>query len=249
MDRRKMLTVSGGLLGAPLFAWPAMANGGSADGKDKIKVIVVGGHPDDPESGCGGTICKLTQAGHEVVSLYLTRGEAGIAGTSHEAAAKIRSSEISAACKVTNSRPRFFGQVDGDTMVNKEAYARMDQILEEENPHIVLTHWPIDTHPDHRVASNLVYNTWNRFRWDDTKAFDLYYYEVLTGAQTQNFHPGYYIDITETHELKKEATMKHVSQKPEEWFDTHEKMSLFRGFESGSKYAEAFVRQGVSKVL
>lgn len=244
-----MLTVSGGILGTSLFAWPGMANGSSKDANDKLKIIVVGGHPDDPESGCGGTICKLISAGHEVVSLYLTRGEAGIPGTSHKDAAKIRSAEITAACKITNSRPRFVGQIDGDTYVNKEAFATMAQLIEEENPHMVMTHWPIDTHPDHRAASNLVYNAWNWFRWDENKAFDLYYYEVLTGAQTQNFNPGYYIDITDTFDLKRKATMVHVSQHPEDWFDEHEKMAIFRGLEAGSEYAEAFVRQGVGRVI
>lgn len=43
----------------------------------KLKVAVVGGHPDDPESGCGGTIARYTEEGHEAVIIYLTRGESG----------------------------------------------------------------------------------------------------------------------------------------------------------------------------
>ncbi|NUQ20190.1 MAG: PIG-L family deacetylase, partial [Gemmatimonadaceae bacterium] len=56
----------------------------------KLKVLVAGGHPDDPESGCGGTMARYADAGHDVVALYLTRGEAGIEGTSHVDAARIR---------------------------------------------------------------------------------------------------------------------------------------------------------------
>jgi GlcNAc-PI de-N-acetylase len=48
-----------------------------------LKILCVGGHPDDPESGCGGTLAKLSAAGHDVTTLYLTRGEAGIPGKSH----------------------------------------------------------------------------------------------------------------------------------------------------------------------
>jgi len=107
----------------------------------------------------------------------------------------------------------FAGQIDGSTFINKDAYSKMALIIEKEAPDVVFTHWPIDTHPDHRVASNLVYNTWNSFRGDENKTFELYYYEVMTGEQTQNFHPTHFMDITGTAELKKDATLKHVSQK------------------------------------
>jgi LmbE family N-acetylglucosaminyl deacetylase len=35
--------------------------------------VVTGGHPGDPECGCGGTIARYTEAGHEAVLLYLSR--------------------------------------------------------------------------------------------------------------------------------------------------------------------------------
>src|SRR5690242_1872275 len=66
----------------------------------KMKIVCVGGHPDDPESGCGGTIAKLASLGHDVAVIYLTRGEAGIAGKSHDEAAGIRTQEAVAACKI-----------------------------------------------------------------------------------------------------------------------------------------------------
>ncbi len=39
--------------------------------RPKLKVVVTGGHPGDPEYGCGGTIARYTDLGHEVVLLYL----------------------------------------------------------------------------------------------------------------------------------------------------------------------------------
>ena len=38
----------------------------------KLKVVVFGGHPDDPESGAGGLIATLTRQGHEVICAYGT---------------------------------------------------------------------------------------------------------------------------------------------------------------------------------
>src|SRR5262249_12076423 len=88
ITRRQMIGgVSGAALGLPF--WP-----GSEDGEPrKAKVIVAGAHPDDPESGCGGTAALYSDLGCEVVLLYLTRGEAGIPGKSGQEAAAIRTAE------------------------------------------------------------------------------------------------------------------------------------------------------------
>jgi LmbE family N-acetylglucosaminyl deacetylase len=245
-----MLVTSGGILGASILGVPARAKSVSKSDQ-QLKILVTGAHPDDPESGCGGTISRFVGLGHKVTLLYLTRGEAGIEGVPHDEAAKIRTAEALEACKVLKASPIFFNQIDGDTYINREAYIKITEMIEQEAPDIVFTQWPIDTHPDHRVVSNLVYNTWNRFRGDDAKVFDLYYYEVMTGEQTQHFHPTHFIDITHVAAIKKEATLKHVSQKAAEWFSYHQKMDEFRGFQStlGYKYAESFVRQGFSGII
>lgn len=57
---------------------------------EKKKIVCVGGHPDDAESGCGGTLAKLNKNGHAITIIYLTSGEAGIEGKSHAEASSIR---------------------------------------------------------------------------------------------------------------------------------------------------------------
>ena len=42
----------------------------------KLTVVCAGAHPGDPEFGCGATMAKYSDAGHKVIFLYLTRGEA-----------------------------------------------------------------------------------------------------------------------------------------------------------------------------
>src|SRR6059036_1761844 len=83
----------------------------------KFKVVCVGGHPDDPESGCAGTLARYSELGHLVTVIYLTRGERGIRDKSLDEAAKIRSAECEAACKVMGAKPVFFGQIDDATEV------------------------------------------------------------------------------------------------------------------------------------
>jgi LmbE family N-acetylglucosaminyl deacetylase len=240
LSRRCLLAASGGLLGAGALSLAATAAGGEAVApRRKLKIVVAGAHPDDPESGCGGTIARLSDAGHEVVALYLTRGERGIQGKSLEQAAGIRTAEAEKACKILGARPVFAGQIDGDTEVNQRRYADFRGLLEAQRPDVVFTHWPVDTHRDHRACSHLVYDAWLGLG----KRFALYYFEVLTGEQTQNFAPTDYVDIGATEARKREATMAHASQNPEEFYPLHDRMNRFRGDESGCKFAEAFIRQ------
>lgn len=205
----------------------------------KLKVICVGGHPDDPESGCGGTLAKFSAAGHDVSVVYLTRGEAGIEGKSHDEAASIRSKEAEAACKILNVRYIFLGQVDGDTIVNSEWINRLSALIENEKPDLVFTHWPIDSHKDHQAASFLTMQAWMRAK----KKFQLYFFEVCQGEQTLTFHPTDYVDISKEQETKRKALYCHVSQDPAGIYACgHELMEKFRGAEAGVKAAEAFVQ-------
>ena len=66
MDRRKMLKLTGtalagsAVLGTDAFGGNATFDSGAAGtpGKGK-KAMIIGAHPDDPETGCGGTIMVL----------------------------------------------------------------------------------------------------------------------------------------------------------------------------------------------
>jgi LmbE family N-acetylglucosaminyl deacetylase len=238
ISRRNMLETAAGAAGASLLGLPLAGDTGRDDSKSrKYKVIVVGGHPDDPESGCGGTMALYASLGHEVLALYLTRGEAGIPGKTHDEAAAIRTAESMRACEILKARAVFAGQIDGATEVNAARYAAFRNILEAEHPDIVFTHWPVDTHPDHRAASLLAYDAWLRTE----RKFALFYFEVMSGSQTQNFAPSHYVDISTTEGLKRAACFAHASQNPAEFYADHEVMNRFRGMESGVKFAEGLV--------
>src|SRR5436190_19707920 len=55
-----------------------------------LKVVCVGAHPDDPESGCGGTLARYAALGHRGTIAYLTRRERGIDGNALDEAARVR---------------------------------------------------------------------------------------------------------------------------------------------------------------
>jgi LmbE family N-acetylglucosaminyl deacetylase len=205
-----------------------------------LKIVCVGGHPDDPESGCGGTLARYAEQGHQVTLLYLTRGEAGIPGKTHDEAAKIRTVEALEACKILNAKPLFAGQIDGSTEYNKTRLQEFSKLLMAEKPDIVFTHWPLDSHPDHQVASLLTTNTWMMHQ----QPFELYFYEVCSGDQTMVFAPTDFVDISTTVEKKKAAFFAHKSQGAAEVYRTdHQRMEWFRGLEAGNgaRSGEGFV--------
>lgn len=239
ITRREMLGRSS-VLAASVGALPlSVAEGQMAAAARRLNVVVVGAHPDDPESGCGGTIALYSDEGHNVVILYLTRGEAGIRGKSAQEAAAIRTAEAEKACVILKARPVFAGQIDGDTELNPARYAQFRKVLEAQQPNIVFTHWPVDSHRDHRAASLLAYDAWLA----GGRNFDLYYFEVMQGEQTQIFHPTDYVDIARTAARKKDACFAHVSQFPEtDFWPLHERMDRFRGMECGVEVAEGFIR-------
>ncbi len=199
----------------------------------KLRVVVAGGHPGDPEYGCGGTIARLTGLGHEVVLLYLNDG------AWPPTPAVTRIAEARKACEILNARPVYAGQINGNAIVDNAHYESYAKILGAENPDLVLTQWPIDNHRDHRAITMLTYDTWRQAK----KKFALYYYEVSDGEDTLQFSPTHYVDITGTEPRKRAACYAHASQTPDRYYDLQDKVAAFRGVEGGYKRAEAFVLQ------
>jgi LmbE family N-acetylglucosaminyl deacetylase len=212
---------------------------GARDGiSRKLNVVCVGAHPDDPESGCGGTLARYAELGHAVTIIYLTRGERGIRDKTLEAAAQIRSAECEAACKVIGAKPAFFGQIDGATEFNRAQVEAMTRTLSAASPDVVFAHWPVYTHMDHQVASLLAI----RASMALARPVHFYFFEVDTGSQSQGFFPDTYVDVTPVLEKKKSALFAHVSQNGQAiWREHHEVIAGWRGREAEVAAAEAFV--------
>ena len=199
----------------------------------KMKIVVCGGHPGDPEYGCGGTVGRLTALGHEVVLLYLNDG------AWPPTPAATRQAEAIKACEILKARPAYAGQVNGHAVVDPAHYDDYQKLIASESPDAVITQWPLDNHPDHRAISMLTYNAWHNLG----KKFALYYYEVSNGEDTLQFSPNRYIDITETEPQKRAACYAHASQTPDRYYALQDEVARFRGIERGYKRAEAFLLQ------
>ena len=227
-----------GVAGLGLLTLPQLLHAQPDAPMAKKKIVCFGGHPDDPESGCGGTLARLVNNGHDVTIIYLTTGEAGIEGKTHSEAAVIRKQEAMNACAVLRAKPIFAGQIDGDTIMDNAWLAKIQKLVADQKPDMAFAHWPIDSHKDHQIASLLMIQTWVR----SARKFPLYFFEVCAGEQTMGFRPTDYVDISDTQEQKRKSVYCHVSQDPPEIYGCgHASMEDFRGRELGVKAAEAFV--------
>jgi N-acetylglucosamine malate deacetylase 1 len=199
-----------------------------------LKVVVFGGHPDDPESGAGGLVAMLTRQGHEVILAYGTafRGDRRFFNRPE---AEVRREEASAASKVLGAVPKFFPYAHEKLVADEPTGKAVSAWLDEVKPDVVVTHWPLDTHPNHHVVSSLVWQCYKR-----RGGWNLYFFEVMTDQQTIAFRPELYLDIGPVREVKKRALDEHRSQEPGSIWEAHEKMHHRRGAECGVAFAEAY---------
>jgi LmbE family N-acetylglucosaminyl deacetylase len=236
VTRREILIGSGKLSAGLTLGMPAVSTWGQAEpapvqpAMRKLKIVVTGGHPGDPEYGCGGTIARYTDLGHEVVLLYMNNG------AWPPNPASIRIAEAKKACEILKARPAFVGQINGHAIVDNAHYEEFGRLLAAEKPDVVFDQWPIDHHPDHRALTMLVMDAW----LESGRKFALYYYEV--GQDTMMFRPTDFVDISMMEDRRRAACYAHASQTPDYWYNLQSQLSHYRGTECGYSQAEGFLR-------
>lgn len=115
-------------------------------------ILAIGAHPDDAELFAGGTLLRAAAAGHRVAILSLTRGESGTAGSAGQ-----RAQEAAVAAKilgVAHSEQLDLG--DGRLMNDETRRDAVVAAIRRLRPRVVLSHGPVDRHPDHRATHELV---------------------------------------------------------------------------------------------
>ena len=118
-------------------------------------VLMIWAHPDDETYLAGGLSRALTDAGHRVVCLTATRGEAG--GTA-EGLGVIRTAELESALRVLGvDEHHWLDHPDGGCAAvdPDEAAATVGAILDDVQPDSVITFGPdgFTGHPDHQAVS------------------------------------------------------------------------------------------------
>ena len=195
-----------------------------------MNILAIGAHPDDIEYGCAGTLIKYAERGHHIYLMVLTSGQEG--GSS-----EIRKQEQENAAELMSVQKIFWGGYhDTQLPLSKELIEKIEEVLGEVNPDLILVNYGDDTHQDHRILTQATMSATRYVR-------NVLFFEVPT---TQNFNPQVYVDISDTLERKSQVLNAHASQvmktNIEDMYiiELAQANATFRGIQGRVKFAEAF---------
>jgi LmbE family N-acetylglucosaminyl deacetylase len=123
----------------------------------KIKVLVIGAHPDDADLMFGGTAAKMIRNGHVVKFVSLTNGSAGHLTMKRKELASRRRKEADCSAAAAGLVSYDILDIDdGQLTASLENRDRVIRLIREFSPDIVISNRLWDYHADHRAAAQLV---------------------------------------------------------------------------------------------
>lgn len=174
-----------------------LRSGGTAHHTEGPTVLAIGAHPDDVENGCGGALLRHLDLGNRVVILVLTQGE-------EDGSPSQRCGEVELSARLLGARAILSDLSATEVTDCEDAIKVIERVVEAFEPDIVYTHSPHDLNADHR-------GTYRATLIAARQAPTLYCYPSKTS--TVEFKPGFFVEITEYLEKKKE--MVSLFQTPE----------------------------------
>lgn len=195
-------------------------------------MLCLGAHSDDIEIGCGGTILKLISTFSDLSFYWL------VFSANELRAAEARESAEAFLEGVEQKQIRIESFQDGYfPFTGAEIKNVFEDLKREFKPDLIFTHYRDDRHQDHRVISDL---TWNTFRSHLILEYEIPKYDGDLG------NPNLFVVLDEDMSDKKINILMRSfrSQGQKRWFegDTFRSMLRIRGMEcdAATRQAEAF---------
>ena len=210
-----------------------------AGSKRPLRVLCLGAHSDDIEIGCGGLILTLLRRRRGVDVTWVV-----FSGTDNrQAEARHGASLFTARARRKNVilhdfRDGFFPFDPGI----KDAFEALKTIV----PDVVLTHYRNDRHQDHRLLSDL---TWNTFRDHLILEYEVPKWDGDLGT------PNCFMPLAAPIVAEKVKYLEAAfgSQRSKDWFseETFRSLMRLRGMECRAPggYAEAFYTRKIRVVV
>lgn len=190
--------------------------------------LVIVAHPDDIEFSCAGTMALWARAGVRIGYVLCTSGDVGIAepGMTRARAAEIREAEARRAAEITGVKEiTFLREPDGLLVPTLELRKKLVREIRRFRPDVVVCGDPTVViagsdyinHPDHRAAAQAALdatfpaagqpNLFEELEEEGLRAHKPKRVMITTWEKAD-----YYVDISQTIEVKIEALRAHVSQ-------------------------------------
>lgn len=201
-----------------------------------LRILCLGAHCDDIEMGAGGTLLKIFEE-YQVASVMW------VVFASNE----IRKKEAKASARqflqgIQEVDVRVCSYQDGFLPCRvADLKGLFEDIKAVFHPDLIFTHYRDDRHQDHRLISDLTWNTWRNHQ--------ILEYEILKYDGDLG-NPNFFVPLKEEYLTKRNQIIAEsfVSQKEKHWFGdaAFEALPRLRGVETVAKYAEAFYTRKLS---
>ena len=201
-------------------------------------------------------MAKYAKEGHKVCVCTVCDGGTGMTDLPREEIVRIREQEAKEAASILGAISLgTLGFHDHRAYLADELVMKIMGVIREIKPDIIYTHYYNDYNPDHVATSqatwSAVLNASNLGYLTDKPAHGVQrtiYADTIFGL---DFEPDFWVDISDTVEMKLKALSRHKSQMtslPQRslnlpWKNVVEDARVcaaYRGLQSGVKYAEAF---------
>ena len=201
--------------------------------KGPLKILCIGAHSDDIEIGCGATLLKMIEEyGTKIEIVWAVFSANGERERESKESADFFLRRVSRKKIVLHHfRDGFFPSAF------EAVKEKFEEIKKEISPDIIFTHYREDRHQDHRIISDV---TWNTFRDHMILEYEVPKYDGDFGS------PNLFVEVDEKICRKKTTAVLRFfqTQKKKHWMTEETLLSVLRlrGIESGrrSRYAEAF---------
>ena len=205
-------------------------------GREPLTILCLGAHSDDIEIGCGGTLLQLSQGDTKPKFHWVVFSATGKRDEEARKAVELFTPGCEKEVVVKDFRDGFL-PFSGPGV--KEFF---EELKDQVNPDLIFTHWQGDAHQDHRMISEL---TWNTFRNNFILEYEIPKYDGDLGRANVFMpleSPSYRLKVDHLFTV-------FQSQRTKPWFagETFLGLMRVRGMESNSAsgYAEAFYARKV----
>lgn len=199
--------------------------------EEPLSILCLGAHSDDIEIGCGATILTIAERRPSVTFDWVVFSANGVRKQEANCAAQRFAGPALRSATVYDF-PDGYLPYHG-----RKVKSTFEQIKRQVFPDLILCPHACDAHQDHRLISEL---TWNTFRNHTILEYEIPKYDGDLGR------PNVFVPLTNTASRAKVDSLLEVfqSQRARKWFTSEVFLGLMRirGMEcnSPSGYAEAF---------
>jgi LmbE family N-acetylglucosaminyl deacetylase len=209
-----------------------------AGSSPRLRVLCLGAHSDDIEIGCGGTLLQLAKTRPRPEFRWVVWSAIGArASEAQRGARRFLGPSARDAVRLHEFRDGYF---PAQFSAIKDSF---ETLASEFKPDIVFTHARDDRHQDHRVISDLA---WNTFRNQLILEYEIPKWDGDLGR------PNLYVPVSRSVAVRKTNALITVfgTQRSKDWFSEETFLGLMRlrGMECRATdgYAEAF---GARKIV